>query len=423
MFKKIASTFSTKVITSLINLLIVVIISRTMGPEGKGEASLIVTTIALVMMLCNIVGGATLVYLVPRYNFFQLFLLSWLWTFISCAVVWFVYIEAMGMNCIRSGTGKYWDDIILLSILSSFLLVNITLLLGKERILSNNMISLLQSTLNLGVLVFMVYQMKEPNVSSYIQSLNISLSACTVISLLMIARHFTSFSMNGFGALIKESFRLGFANQLGHVMQFLSLRISYYLLEGVNGNEAVGVYSNGVSIVESIWLITNSIAIVQYARIANSDDKTYSQQLTLKLTRFSSAVCILALAVMILLPPGFFMWLFGEGFGQVNEVIWVLAPGVLFYNTGLIIGHYFSGTGKYHVNTAGNFAGLMVTAIGSYLFIESYSIYSAGIIASIAYLVMSLYVIIVFMKESRAGIGQLIPSPGDLKDLLRAMRE
>jgi len=155
--------------------------------------------------------------------------------------------------------------------------------------------------------------------------------------------------------------------------------------------------------------------VVQYARIANSNDKLYSQQLTLRLARFSTMVCITVLALMLLLPSSFYVWLFGSGFGEMNKVILLLAPGVLLYNTGLIIGHYFSGIGKYYVNSIGNLCGLIITAIASFLLFDEYNIYYAATIATASYIVMSLYVLTCFMKEANAGLKELAPKMEELK--------
>ena len=76
MVKKIASTFIIKVIIAVLNLAIVIVLSRFIGAAGKGEASLIVTTIAMILIFCNMIGGSSLVYFVPRNNTFLLFLIN-----------------------------------------------------------------------------------------------------------------------------------------------------------------------------------------------------------------------------------------------------------------------------------------------------------------------------------------------------------
>ncbi len=71
--------------------------------------------------------------------------------------------------------------------------------------------------------------------------------------------------------------------------------------------------------------------MVQYARIANSADLEYSQKLTLQLNWASLIISFIGLLFMVMLPSRFFIFLYGEGFGEVSSVIRALAPGVLFF--------------------------------------------------------------------------------------------
>jgi O-antigen/teichoic acid export membrane protein len=183
----------------------------------------------------------------------------------------------------------------------------------------------------------------------------------------------------------------------------MSFRLSYYFLELYHGEASVGIYSNGIQIMESIWLISKSISMVQYARIANTEDNKYSQVLSVRLLKASFIVSLVCIVPLVLLPEAFYLWLFGEGFSGVKEVIWILAPGVLVYNISLILGHYFSGIGKYYVNTIASSAGLVVSLILFVMLIPAYVEAGAGIAASISYLVTSLVVLIFFVRESKMG--------------------
>ena len=73
MLSKILNTFGAKTAGAVINLLIAIILSQFLGPEGKGQQGLIITTIAFILVFANLVGGGTLVYLVPRYKISELF--------------------------------------------------------------------------------------------------------------------------------------------------------------------------------------------------------------------------------------------------------------------------------------------------------------------------------------------------------------
>ena len=60
MLKKTLGTFGAKLIGAILNFFIIILLSQFLGPEGKGEASLILTSIAMVLIVGNLIGGAPL---------------------------------------------------------------------------------------------------------------------------------------------------------------------------------------------------------------------------------------------------------------------------------------------------------------------------------------------------------------------------
>jgi O-antigen/teichoic acid export membrane protein len=183
----------------------------------------------------------------------------------------------------------------------------------------------------------------------------------------------------------------------------------------------VGIYSNGTSLAESIWLVGRSINLVQYARIANTDDLQYSRRLTIMLTKATLIISIVLLGIMVFLPPTFYVLIFGKGFGEVTYVIRSLAPGILFFNLALIIEHYFSGIGKYHINTLASLIGLVAAIIFFYFLIPLYGIVGAGIATSISYLFTAVFVTIYFINEAKMGWRSFIPVKADLKYFVKEL--
>src|SRR5687768_2223184 len=119
MLRKAASVFGLKLFTAIVNLLIVIIISQTMGAEGRGECSLIITSVALILIICNFVGGATLVYVVPRNQPFKLVVISYAWTLLVCFLSWILLLN------FKLLPKEFVVPIVLISMLSSFLSVNL----------------------------------------------------------------------------------------------------------------------------------------------------------------------------------------------------------------------------------------------------------------------------------------------------------
>lgn len=418
MVNRILNTFGTQSISAVINFLIAIIVSQYLGPEGKGEQGIIIATIAFILVFSNLVGGATLVYLVPRYKFSLLLLPSYFWSVII-GLVAFVFLYFAGFV-----ETKFILHICILSILNSFTNIHSTLLIGKEKIKASNLISLMQPLIVIISLLVHFFVMKDQSISAYVYSLYFAFGGSLLISIAYIIKYFGKIALHSFPeyfVVVRELFRLGFMNQMAHITQVMSFRLSFYFLDAQHGDASVGIYSNGIQVMESIWLISKSISLVQYARIANTDDRKYSQELSVKLVKVGFFISLIFIIPLLLLPESFYLFLFGKGFAGVKEVIWLLAPGVLLYNFAIILGHYFSGIGKYHINTIASSIGLVVSVLLFISLIPAYAIKGAGIATSISYGVTSLVLLIIFMRESKISAIEFIPGKKDLamiKELL-----
>lgn len=412
MINKIFSTFSIKLASAIFNLLIAVVVSRYLGASGKGEQSLVLTTISFILIFENIAGGAVLVYLASRFKMWVLISLSYLWSFVVGIVFYFILLQ---LDIIKS---DYIIAVCLLSVINSFAANNANILLGKEKINNYNWINFIQPVFTLMSLLVFVGFIGETSVVSYINSLYIAYFSALVLSLIMLLRLTDKNDTNincSWKAAIKAMFAMGFYNQLSHITSLLNMRLSYYLLEKYQDSGTLGIYSNAVSLSEAIWMVSGSMAMVQYSKIANSEDKNYSRQLTVNMTKISLLLTIIILVPMLMLPSSFYSFVFGKDFTNINYIMICLAPGVVFYNFALLIGHYFSGNGEYFKNTIASVGGLFVTLILSFAAIPMWGFYGAALVSSVSYIVVSATVIIFFYKESKIGFSQMIPDKNDLK--------
>jgi len=216
--------------------------------------------------------------------------------------------------------------------------------------------------------------------------------------------------------------RYGIMNQVAHITQMLSFRLSYYVLDHYHGEAAVGVYSNGISLAESIWMISKSISLVQYARISNTRERSEAAKLTVRLIKFSVAASLIILIPLMLVPSSFYTFIFGEGFSDTRMIIWALAFGVLIYNFSILIGHYFSGTGRYQVNALASTIGLIASVILYFSLIPSFGMVGAGYATSLSYLVTTIILMALFSKEYKTWYKDLVPSQKDIRQVISEIR-
>ena len=411
MVSKILGNFGVRLISAIFNLLIAILVSRYVGAAGKGEQSIVLAMVAIITIFDNMVGGASIVYLASRLNRKNLFLASYLWTILVSVMTYFVLIFVPLVH------ERYILSVVVLSGISSFVSIHSSILLGKEKLKQFNLLSFLVPGLTLLTLFLQFFFAWNLTPEAYVLALFVAYGCTFLTSILFVRNEWRpeeSISNAGLMEAFKSLLFYGFQNQLAHVFQLLSFRLSYFFLERYCGDAEVGIYSNAVSVIESVWMISTSISLWQYARIANSTDVSYTKRITEQLTKYGLLTAFLALVVLLMIPDAFFTWLFGKEFHQLNQLMLLLAPGIWVFNYALIIGHYFSGHGRYLVNAVASGVGLIVPFATAYYFIPSYKIFGAAMAASSSYFVTSFIVIVYFYRDG--GKFVIFPSVQDLSE-------
>ncbi|MBK6962861.1 MAG: polysaccharide biosynthesis C-terminal domain-containing protein [Bacteroidales bacterium] len=400
MIRRIVSTTASRLLTALVNLAIVWLSARSLGAEGMGTISLIILGISINQMISALVGGSALVYLVPRHPLRQLLMPAWIWA---------IMVSAGGsllLGLFDLVPAEYITDLFWISLLQSYFTINQNVLLGKEKVFHFNLMAVAQVLLvllSLGILFvgFSIYTVK-----SYVTALYISYGIVFLISYLLIFK-FIERQKWWSGRILKEAFRFGGYLQAASFMQLFNYRLSYYIIEKYFDRATLGVFSIGVQISESVWIISKSIAMVQYARIANSNDPVYSRDLTAAFIRITAVLTLIILGVLLLLPSGFFVLIFRSDFSGLHNVILSLSGGILAVAISLMLSHYFSGSGRPWHNTISSGIGLVFTLVLGFTLIPLLGITGAGITASVAYTAGMLYQLFVFIRISGAKWGSV----------------
>lgn len=399
---------------ALLNFVIAAVISQAVGDVGKGEQSLLLTTITFILIFSDIISGSSLVYLTPKHSFSKLILPSYIWSIlvglVSACIIPIFYNTLPFHITMNIG---------ILAILASLNAVNVEILIGKERVKAANYLNLFQPIAILGTLSICYFLLGITNVNSYIIALYAAYGGSWLGGFILLRKEFIKTRIcrwAEYKTVTADLVKYGFLNQTGHFVQFFNLRLSYYLLASYMSPGSTGVFSNAVSLAEAIWIISRSIALVQYARISNSDDAAYSQKLTLDLTKLCLAFSTAGMLVLALFPSAFYIWMFGPEFGEIPTLIRILAPGTLMYSVYLIIGHYYSGIGKYQMNTYSALCGLFFTFSLGFTLIPHFDIYGAAITTSVAYIANATFLIAFFLKDSGFHIRDCLLSRADIRN-------
>jgi O-antigen/teichoic acid export membrane protein len=416
MFRKVAGTVVTRFLTAVLMLAVVILNTNFLGAEKVGVISLIVLAATIIQMVHGFIGGASLVYFVPRAPMTLLFVASALWAVVTSA----------GMALLLSFFGMipegYLWGVMLLSLVQSLSTVMSMLLLGNERIRAANMLSLAQFA-TLALFAGGIYFFSDIHeVWVYLYGLILSFAVITVWGFILVLPGMKRASFGGMRSILGSVVTYGAAAQTGNFLQLLNYRLSFYLIKFYSGIAALGVFSVGVQISEGLWIIPRSMSLVQFTRISNTEERSEAVRLTLLFAKIAVVITAVLMSILLLLPSSFFMYVFGPQFSQVRLVLLSLAIGIVMFSLSVVISPYFSGTGRPHVNTAAAAVGLLLTLGLGFILVPRMGITGAGITSCISYSITALFQLFVFVYKEKIRMKELLIGSGDIQLLKRVLR-
>ena len=417
MINKIIGTTFSRGLMAIFGLLTLILNTRYLGAEKLGELAVYIITITLMVQVSEFIGGPSLVYLQKKFSTLQILTVSHLWS-LTIALLTLLFLFLFNEN--------FNFPFLLLATIILIQAANHThlhLLVGKEMIYGYNLSSIVQSTIMVSG-IFITYQILGfTEITDYLQVYLIG-----QIAMLFFTSWFVSkISKANKPAIsnwqmVKETFNYGAIIQGTNLLQFGVYRFNYLILESFTSFSNLGIYSVGNQLSEKVLIPGNAISTVQYSRIANSEEKDKSIDLTFSMIIISSTVTLFAIIGLLIIPQSLISLILGMEFNSIKSLFFYLAPGVFFMSVSTIFSHYFAGLALYKYNFLASGLGLILSLLLSILLIPLYNLEGAAIATSIVFTFQTVFQIILFKKETKLSwnsmIGKFIHSSANIKDML-----
>lgn len=397
--RQILYTILARGASTALNFLIALLVARHCGPSIKGEVTLLITTVWFFIFLSNILGGQALIYLLPRNRSEQLLIPAYIWCFIV-SVIGFAFLKFSSLIAVQHIT-----SVIIISFFSSITALHQTLLYARKQIYHANLLQVIPLGIVVIGLAINFYVLQTENVFAYIISAGVGYFISTIISFALVIREFNL-------SHIKErvdwsevllSLQHGFLFQLVEVLQLLNLRYYFFQLGNQQGMQYLGIFSVGISVLESVWLIPRSINTVNYIHISHQSSHADSYRETLLLLKINYIWCALALVALFLIPPQVYTWVFGNGFAEVKHAVRFLFPGIWIYSGWWVLFSYYSGVGKYKPLIVSSALGALVLVVLSHYLLPLYVMSGAGLAATFSFTVATFVLGIYFFVLDKNG--------------------
>jgi O-antigen/teichoic acid export membrane protein len=128
------------------------------------------------------------------------------------------------------------------------------------------------------------------------------------------------------------------------------------------------------------------------------------------------SACILF--ILGVFPESFMAFVFGKDFKDLKLMILTLIPGGLAGSVSQIISHYYTGRGRFKVNTTAGFISLGFSLAAGVAYVVTKSPLLPGFIISGSAVVAMIYFVRLFLKEQQLKLAALMPNKNDMYALL-----
>ena len=265
MFKDVVKTIGARYLVAILNLLLIFINSKILGPEGMGVVGLIYASANLAVIFNSILCGNTIIYFMNRYNLHYVFYPAYGWAFfgsvVSCGVM---YV----FNMLPEG---YGFAVFILAVLISLITANTQMILGKDNVKGFNIVFIIQGVFTFLILLFVYFVVEYKHVNGYLTGLFVANLIAYTYSLILLLPFLSKKERKPTGnssfKVLKEMFVYGVWSGADNLAEGLATRLNYFLVKNVGGYGSVGLLDSGTKISESVWHISNSVSYIEYKSV------------------------------------------------------------------------------------------------------------------------------------------------------------
>ncbi|MGD0265458.1 MAG: polysaccharide biosynthesis C-terminal domain-containing protein [Candidatus Methylomirabilota bacterium] len=210
--------------------------------------------------------------------------------------------------------------------------------------------------------------------------------------------------------LFRRALRFGLGLHLGLVMVFLQLRLDVFLIERFSGLAAVGIYTLAVMVAESIWMVTDAVAVACLPHQVEASTLD-AGRLTLRACRLNILLALLGTAGLALASYPVIRFAYGVPFLPAIPALLALLPGMVCYSIQRVCGAYLL-----RLNHPLRMSAILGSAVAlnlglNVLWIPRWGIVGAALASTASYALSAALFLIWTVRVSGLGLREVVTWP------------
>jgi O-antigen/teichoic acid export membrane protein len=425
-FLNVNLVFLTYVANYLLAFAVGVLVTRALGPEGRGIYAVFLVTVSITQAVVGLGVNVSSIYHIGKKAFSLRDIVSNSQFVVLTSVVvsgLLVLVTALtfGPRLLEKDV-PYWLFVFAVPLFVNFNILT-AILQGGSRFLEMNLVVLARP---LGMLVLVVVGMAVGGLSitSVLVFWLISSLATMLVGLALVG--FRNLDLRTVlrpkWRILREQVRFGVQGQVGNLLQLLNYRLDSLLVLLFVNAAGVGFYAVGVAMTESVWFLANAVAVVLLPRLTGAPAED-AASLTPVVCRHTLWISLAGAVVLALLAPVLVEALFGAEFGPAVAPVFWLLPGTVAASGTKIVASYIFSQGKPLINSYITMATLAVTIALDLILIPQFEVAGAAAASSGAYTVSLLLSLWAYRRLSGQPVWEaVLVRPSDFRLYLEAVR-
>jgi O-antigen/teichoic acid export membrane protein len=189
---------------------------------------------------------------------------------------------------------------------------------------------------------------------------------------------------------IKPLFIFMTIGHIAHIVNFLTYKMDYWIVEHYNGAKELGYYSQAVGFAQMFWAITNPIIIVLTPYLTSKDSKESLESFKFySRVNFTIIIILVAIAVLI---AGIIFPIYGSEFSNSVLPFRILSIGIIMSCITKIFAVYIYSQNKIIYNLIASIIAFFITLALDFILIPVYGSIGASIATAISYTALTIAV-------------------------------
>ena len=335
LFRQVAHTLTTRVVLLPLGLVTSVVVTRALGPEGRGEFAVATTLAALAVQLANLGLPSSNTFVVARQPerlgavAANALVSSAALGGLSGVVLWAV--AAAFPRLAPASGGLLALSLLWVPLGLAYLLVQ-NLLIAVQQVRVGNRADVVQRLIAIALIALVVAAGRATAATAFAANL-LALGVSLAFLCAELAKRLGGAALRPDRALFAEHLGYGLRSYFTSLCAYAMLRIDLLMVQYLRGAEQVGYYSVAVGMADLLYMIPSTVGTLLFPRLSAMRTRHEQWRSTSRMTLLMLATLTpLALAAS-LLAPWITRVLFGPRFlPAVPAFVWLM-PGIVAYGS------------------------------------------------------------------------------------------